>query len=178
MRGGHRRLHSGRASENNRQEPMAMGYRCRRPDLCGPGTAIVIRPAAGLRPARRLRTCHVLRRTCSDSRLRCGSRPCCPSQRRLRGRPGTGCEAVCECAEPADSPGQHSGSHGDSRAGCGVRGVSPAVVPISGDIVVLGLAHYDTSWGRRRALVQAEVVSRSLERPFEEAKGDLGSVDA
>jgi hypothetical protein len=56
--------------------------------------------------------------------------------------------------------------------------VSPAVVPMSGDTVVLGLAHYDTSWGRRRALRQAEAVSRRLERPFEEAKGDFGSVDA
>jgi hypothetical protein len=56
--------------------------------------------------------------------------------------------------------------------------VSPAVVPMSGHTVVLGLAHYDTSWGRRRARLQAEVVSRSLERPFEEAKGDFGSVDA
>jgi len=56
--------------------------------------------------------------------------------------------------------------------------VSPAVVPMSGDTVVLGLAHYDASWGRTRALRQAEVVSRRLERPFEEAKGDFGSVDA
>ena len=56
--------------------------------------------------------------------------------------------------------------------------VSPAVVPMSGDTVVLGLAHYDTSWGRRRALHQAELVSRKLERPFEETKGDFGSVDA
>lgn len=55
--------------------------------------------------------------------------------------------------------------------------VSPAVVPMSGDTVVLGLAHYDTSRGRRRALRQAEAVSRRLERPFEEAKGDFGSVD-
>jgi len=56
--------------------------------------------------------------------------------------------------------------------------VSPAVVPMSGDVVVLGLAHYDTSWGRRRALRQAELISRRLARPFEEAKGDFGSVDA
>lgn len=56
--------------------------------------------------------------------------------------------------------------------------VSPAVVPMSGDTVALGLAHHDTSWGRRRALRQAEVVSRRLERPLEEAKGDFGSVDA
>jgi hypothetical protein len=56
--------------------------------------------------------------------------------------------------------------------------VSPAVVPVSGDTVVLALAHYDTPWGRRRALGQAELVSRALERPFEESKDDFGSVDA
>jgi hypothetical protein len=56
--------------------------------------------------------------------------------------------------------------------------VSPAVVPMSGETVVLGLAHYGTSRGRRRALRQAEVVSRRLECPLEEAKGDFGSVDA
>ena len=56
--------------------------------------------------------------------------------------------------------------------------VSPALVRMSGDTVVLGLAHYDTSWGRRRTLHQSEVISRRLERPFEEAKGDFGSVDA
>jgi len=64
------------------------------------------------------------------------------------------------------------------RPGAVFAWVSPAVVPMSGDTVVLGLAHYDTPRGRKRALLQAELVSRSLERPFEDAKGDLGSVDA
>gem|GEM_PF-3416942 len=56
--------------------------------------------------------------------------------------------------------------------------VSPAVVPMSGDTVGLGLAHYDTSWGSKRAMLQAEVISRELGRPFEKAKDDFGSVDA
>lgn len=55
---------------------------------------------------------------------------------------------------------------------------SLAVVSMNGDTVVLGLAHYDTSWGHRRALRQAEVVTRRLERPFTEVKGDFGFVDA
>ncbi|GAA1619996.1 hypothetical protein GCM10009744_03490 [Kribbella alba] len=56
--------------------------------------------------------------------------------------------------------------------------VPPAVVPMSGETVVLGLAHFDMSTGLRRAMRQAEVVSRRLECPVEEDKGDIGPADA
>jgi hypothetical protein len=58
-----------------------------------------------------------------------------------------------------------------------VEWVSPSVVATGGETIVLGLAHYNTSRGRRRALAQAEVVSRRLERPLDMPDGESWAAD-
>lgn len=53
-----------------------------------------------------------------------------------------------------------------------VEWVSPAVVGTGGETIVLGLAHYNTARGRRRAVAQAEDISRRLERPLRRSDGE------
>ncbi len=58
-----------------------------------------------------------------------------------------------------------------------VEWVSPAVVATQGETVSLGLAHYNTSRGRRRALAQAEVIAHALKQPLERLEGDTSTPD-
>ncbi|AXG12619.1 hypothetical protein DN585_03535 [Intrasporangium calvum] len=58
-----------------------------------------------------------------------------------------------------------------------VEWVSPAVVATGGETIVLGLAHYNTSRGRRRAVAQAEDISRRLERPLRRSDGESWPAD-
>lgn len=58
-----------------------------------------------------------------------------------------------------------------------VEWVSPAVVATGGETIVLGLAHYNTSRGRRRAVAQAEDISRRLERPLRLPNGQSWAAD-
>lgn len=53
-----------------------------------------------------------------------------------------------------------------------VEWVSPAVVGTGGETIVLGLAHNNTARGRRRAVAQAEDISRRLERPLRLSDGE------
>lgn len=57
-----------------------------------------------------------------------------------------------------------------------VEWVSPAVVA-SGKATVLGLAHYNTPRGRRRAVAQAKEISRRLERPLQLPDGEWWTAD-
>ena len=58
-----------------------------------------------------------------------------------------------------------------------VEWVSPAVVATHGETVSLGLAHYNTGRGRRRALAQAEVIAQALKQPLERLEGDTSTPD-
>ncbi len=58
-----------------------------------------------------------------------------------------------------------------------VQWVSPAAVATGGETIVLGLAHYNTSRGRRRAVAQAEDVSQRLERPLRLPDGESWAAD-
>ena len=58
-----------------------------------------------------------------------------------------------------------------------VEWVSPAVVATNGATVGLGLAHYNTGRGRRRAIAQAEVIAQALKQPLERLDGDSSTPD-
>ena len=56
-------------------------------------------------------------------------------------------------------------------------GVTGLAVATQGETVSLGLAHYNTSRGRRRALAQAEVIAHALKQPLERLEGDTSTPD-